>query len=160
MSTTKSAYHEAFLAEVPMAAALDLHIEEASPHRALVRMPDQEQFHNHLRGPHAGAIFTLGETASGVLIMATYGDQLERVVPLAVHAEITYLSLAKGDLVAVVEPLDPHQDREQVIAELDTGEHAQVVVHVTISREDGPAVAEMTVSWMLRLRNPAPITQA
>ncbi len=31
--------------------------------RAVVRLPDQPDYHNHVRGPHAGAMFTLALSA-------------------------------------------------------------------------------------------------
>ena len=56
---------EMLAATVPMARTLNLEFLETTPDKAVVTLPDQSEYHNHVGGPHAGAIFTLGETASG-----------------------------------------------------------------------------------------------
>src|SRR5215212_2493025 len=87
---------EMMAATVPMARTLNLEFIETSAERAVVLLPDQAEYHNHVGGPHAGAMFTLAESASGAIVMAAFGDQLSRAVPLAVNAEIAYRKLAMG----------------------------------------------------------------
>lgn len=87
---------EMVAATVPMVRTLNLEFLESTAERAVVRLPDQTDFHNHLGGPHAGAMFTLAESASGAIVIAAFGDQLTRAVPLAVKAEIGYQKLAMG----------------------------------------------------------------
>ena len=45
-------------------------------------------------------MFTLGETASGAVVLAAFGQLLDRAVPLAVRAEIAYRKLAMGPVLA------------------------------------------------------------
>ena len=78
---------------VPMVGTLGLEFVDLTADSAIMTLPDQPAFRNHLGGPHAGAMFTLGESASGALVLANFADQLESVTPLAVSAEIQYLSL-------------------------------------------------------------------
>ena len=87
---------EMMAATVPMARTLNLEFTETTAERAVVALPDQTDFHNHVGGPHAGAMFTLAESASGAIVLAAFGDQLPRAVPLAVRAEIGYKKLAMG----------------------------------------------------------------
>lgn len=134
-------------ATVPMVRTLNLEFHETAPDRAVVSMPDQSAFHNHLGGPHAGAMFTLGESASGAIVLAAFGDQLSRAVPLAVRAEIGYTKLAKGPVTATAE-LGRHAT--EVVAELDAGARPEFPVHVSITREDGAVTGEMTIVWTLR----------
>ena len=47
------------------ARTLCLEFGHISPERAVVVLPDRPELHNHLAGPHAGAIFSAGETATG-----------------------------------------------------------------------------------------------
>src|SRR5919106_469749 len=96
MSETPPSIGDMLAATVPMVRTLNLEFVEASAERAVVRLPDQPDFHNHVGGPHAGAMFTLAESASGAIVLAAFGDQLNRAVPLAVTAEIDYKKLAKG----------------------------------------------------------------
>ena len=135
------------IASVPMVRTLNLEYIEATPERAVLRLPDQTDFHNHVGGPHAGAMFTLGESASGAVVIAAFGDQLSRAVPLAVSAEIAYKKLAKGVVTATAELGRPIAD---VVAELDAGGRPEFPVSVCIEREDGAVTGEMSVVWTLR----------
>ena len=44
---------EMLAATVPMARTLDLQFLETTPERAVVSLPDQADYHNHVGGPHA-----------------------------------------------------------------------------------------------------------
>jgi acyl-coenzyme A thioesterase PaaI-like protein len=142
----------AMLAAVPFARTLGISFSEVAPdgvggYRVVAELPDREDLHNHVGGPHAGAIFSLGETASGATVMAVFGDQLGRAVPLAVRAEITYRKLAMGTVHATAR-LD--RSRAEVVAELDAGQRPEFGVQVAITRPDGAVSAEMLVTWTLR----------
>lgn len=134
-------------ASVPMVRTLNLEFLESTADRAVVRMPDQPDFHNHVGGPHAGAMFTLAESASGAIVMAAFGDQLTRAVPLAVNAEIAYKKLAMGEVTATATLGRPVAD---VVAELDAGGRPEFPVAIDIRRADGAVTGEMTVLWTLR----------
>ncbi|HEY9373583.1 DUF4442 domain-containing protein [Streptomyces sp.] len=138
---------EMLAATVPMARTLNLEFLETTPERAVVRLPDQADYHNHVGGPHAGAMFTLAESASGAIVLAAFGDQLGRAVPLAVKAEIGYKKLAMGVVTATATLGRP---AAEVVAELDAGERPEFPVRIDITREDGAVTGEMTVVWTLR----------
>ncbi|WP_030865323.1 DUF4442 domain-containing protein [Streptomyces sp. NRRL S-37] len=138
---------EMLAATVPMARTLNLQFLETTPERAVVALPDQADYHNHVGGPHAGAMFTLGESASGAIVLAAFGDQLARAVPLAVSAEIAYRKLAMGPVTATATLGRP---AAEVVAELDEGARPEFPVSVAIRREDGAVTGEMTVVWTLR----------
>lgn len=138
---------EMLAATVPMARTLNLEFLETTSERAVVSLPDQGDYHNHVGGPHAGAMFTLGESASGAIVLAAFGDQLARAVPLAVRAEIAYKKLAMGPVTATATLGRPVAE---VVAELDEGRRPEFPVSVAIRREDGAVTGEMTVVWTLR----------
>ncbi len=100
MSADQTSIGDMLAATVPMARTLNLEFLETTPEKAVVALPDQGEFHNHVGGPHAGAMFTLGESASGAIVLAAFGEQLSRAVPLAVSAEIAYKKLAMGPVTA------------------------------------------------------------
>ncbi|BAU81737.1 hypothetical protein SLA_0783 [Streptomyces laurentii] len=141
---------EMLAATVPMAKTLDLEFLETTGERAVVRLPDQAAYHNHVGGPHAGAMFTLAESASGAIVLAAFGDQLNRAVPLAVKAEIAYKKLAMGVVTATATLGRP---AAEVVAELDAGQRPEFPVRIDITREDGAVTGEMTVLWTLRPNN-------
>ncbi|MER7081146.1 Acyl-coenzyme A thioesterase PaaI, contains HGG motif [Saccharopolyspora kobensis] len=138
----------AFLTQsVPMVRTLNLEYVETTPERAVLRLPDQAEFHNHVGGPHAGAMFTLAESASGAIVIAAFGDQLSRAVPLAVRSEIDFKKLAMGAVTATAVLGRPIAD---VLAELDAGERPEFPVQVSIQRADGAVTGEMSIIWTLR----------
>ncbi|MBM7492183.1 acyl-coenzyme A thioesterase PaaI-like protein [Micromonospora luteifusca] len=152
MTTDSRQVTTGMLEAVPFARTLGFEFVEVAPEakggvRAVVRMPDSSATHNHLGGPHAGAIFTLGETASGAVVLAAFGQLLDRAVPLAVRAEIAYRKLAMGPVLATARLVRPALD---VIEELESGRRPEFEVEVEIATEDGQTTSVMTVVWTLR----------
>ncbi|MBB6174224.1 uncharacterized protein (TIGR00369 family) [Nocardiopsis mwathae] len=136
-----------FLAAVPFARTLGVEFIELDHDRAVMRLPDNDKHHNHVGGPHAGAMFTLAESASGAIVIGAFGDQLNRAVPLAVNAEIGYQKLAMGDVIADARLT---RTRDEVIAELDAGKRPEFAVEIELRTEDGTVTGAMTVVWTLK----------
>lgn len=132
---------------VPFVATLRLEYDEVAPERTVLRLLDDPAFHNHVGGPHAGAIFTLAESASGAAVMAAFGDLLDRVTPLAASATIHYRKLQKGPVTATAalgRPVD------EVLAGVEAGELVQFPVEVVMTDEAGTVTSELTISWALK----------
>lgn len=138
---------EMLSATVPMVRTLNLQYLETSPERAVLSLPDQAEYHNHLGGPHAGAMFTLAESASGAIVVAAFGDQMARAVPLPVTSEMSFKKVAMGAVTATATLGRPVAD---VIAELDEGKRPEFPITVEIRRADGAVTSEMNVVWTLR----------
>jgi acyl-coenzyme A thioesterase PaaI-like protein len=133
---------------VPFVKTLGLEYLELSEGRAVLRLADQAAFHNHVGGPHAGAIFTLAESASGAVVIGSFEDLLGRVTPLAASAEIAYTKLQKGPVTAEALLGRP---AAEVRRELDeTGRTVQFPVTVQMRDEAGDDTSHMTISWALR----------
>jgi acyl-coenzyme A thioesterase PaaI-like protein len=143
---------------VPFARTLGFEFVEVAPDgadgfRAVVRLPDSAATHNHVGGPHAGAMFTLGETASGAVVLAAFGHLLDRAVPLAVRADIAYRRLAMGPVRATARLARPVAE---VTAEFDAGIRPEFPVLIEIGPdegtgpEEGTVTGEMSVAWTLR----------
>ncbi|HEY5835226.1 DUF4442 domain-containing protein [Streptomyces sp.] len=147
MSETLPSTGELLTATVPMVRTLDLQYGETTAEHAVVHLPDQPAFHNHVGGPHAGAMFTLAESASGAVVLGAFGDQLGRAVPLAVRAEIAFVKLAMGQVTATARLGRP---AAEVVAELDAGQRPEFPVEVSIRRADGAETGHMTIVWTLR----------
>jgi uncharacterized protein (TIGR00369 family) len=129
-------------------ATLKIEYEHLDATSAVCVLRDDPAFHNHVGGLHAGAMFTLAETASGAIVMASVEDLVQSgVTPLAATASITYTRLAKGDVTASAELGRPAEDVRAELAE--TGRTTQFPVEVTLSSADGET-GRMTISWALR----------
>ncbi|GGO31489.1 DUF4442 domain-containing protein [Microbispora bryophytorum] len=135
------------LDSVPFARLLGITFDAIGGGAAVARLADRGDLHNHVGGPHAGALFTLAETASGAAMLSAFGDQLSRAVPLATEARIAYRKLAMGEVTAAA---TLRAEREAVVARLDAGERPEFDVAVEIRDAGDVVVSEMTVSWTLR----------
>jgi acyl-coenzyme A thioesterase PaaI-like protein len=133
---------------VPFVKTLGLEYLELGQGRAVLRLSDDPAFHNHVAGPHAGAIFTLAESASGAVVIGSFEDLLPKVTPLAASATIAYTKLQKGPVTAEAVLGRP---AAEVRAELDdTGKTVHFPVEVIMRDSDGNETSRMTISWALR----------
>ncbi|MGW0996400.1 hypothetical protein ACWD5V_24575 [Streptomyces sp. NPDC002523] len=55
MSADQMSIGETLAATVPMARTLNLEFVETAADKAVVSLPDQGHYHNHVGGPNAGA---------------------------------------------------------------------------------------------------------
>ncbi len=136
-----------FAQAVPMVGTLSLEFTELGTQRAVMVLPDQAPYHNHVSGPHAGAMFTLGESASGSLVFVNFGDRMADATPLAVEATIRYLKFAKGRVTATA-TMD--RDPADVLTELDAGQRPEFTVDVALTTDDGTQTGAMSVLWTLK----------
>ena len=132
---------------VPMVSTLSLEFGDLDLQHAQMSMPDQKAYHNHVGGPHAGAMFTLAESASGALVLANFGDRLEDATPLAVEATIRYLKLAMGPVTATARMM---RSGEEILAELDGGGRPEFLVEIDLATADGTVTGQMTIVWTLK----------
>ncbi|WP_155368922.1 DUF4442 domain-containing protein [Catellatospora vulcania] len=151
MTIDAKAVAEGMLASVPFARTIGIRFTEVTADadgvRAVAELPDDPAVHNHVGGPHAGAMFSLAESASGAIVLAAFGDQLHRATPLAVRAGIAYKKLAMGVVSATATLSRPAAD---VVAELDAGQRPEFEVNVVIADAEGVTTGEMAITWTLR----------
>lgn len=140
----------ALRSSAPFIATLGLEVLELDDEHAVLRIPDIEAVHNHVGGPHAGAIFSLGESAAAALLVHHFGAWLDRAVPLAIEGTIRWTRLARSAVTAEATMLRPPAD---VRDELERGERPEWQSRIVFRREeDGAECAEMTVVLTLRFR--------
>jgi acyl-coenzyme A thioesterase PaaI-like protein len=112
-----------------------------------VKLPLTDGVKNHINTAHAGAIFTVGETASGAAMSGMLGEDMFSVRPVAATAAIKYLKTGKTDLIAHGKT---SLSKDEVMAMLDADGKAVFDVNVDIKDADGVTVSEMTVGWHLK----------
>ena len=134
-------------AAIPMVKTLSLEFLEFDDGMAVLALPDQQPYHNHIGGPHAGAMFTLGESASGAIVIGSFAERLADAVPLAMVAEIRYLKIAKGRVTATA---TMSRSAQEVLAELDEGKRPEFDVNIAIADESGQHTGQMVVRWTLK----------
>lgn len=133
---------------IPYNQHLGLEILEIAPAHGVVRLPDTETLRNHVGSQHAGALFSLGEAASGAAFVGAFAARLAELTPLAERAEIAYRKIALGAITATATLGTPAED---VDAALDAEGRARFPVGVELVNGAGDAVAEMTVHWFVRV---------
>ncbi len=133
---------------IPYNLHLGLEILEIAPARGVVRLPDTETLRNHVGSQHAGALFSLGEAASGAAFVGAFVERLSDLTPLAERAEIAYRRIARGAITATARLATP---AEEVGAALEQGGRARFPVDVALTNGARDVVADMTVHWYVRL---------
>jgi uncharacterized protein (TIGR00369 family) len=133
---------------VPFARFLELEIESVAEGEAVVRMPERAELTNHVGSQHAGALFTVAETASGAAFVGAFAERMGEVTPLARSAEISYEKIASGPIEARARLGVP---KEEALATLDA--EGKVVFPCEVELVDGEdqRVATATVHWHVRL---------
>ncbi len=86
---------------LPFVHLLGITIDEIGPGTSKVSMPDSPKLHTHLHTPHAGALFTLAETASGAAMAGGFAELIVTLRPVAKESRIQYQKLAKGATRAI-----------------------------------------------------------
>jgi len=137
---------------VPFAGNLGLEITGISDGEATVVLPDRPELGNHVGSQHAGALFTVAETASGAAFVGAFAERMGDVTPLARSAEIAYEKIAKGPITATA-TLGIAKD--DALATLEADGKVEFPCQVLLADESGLQVASATVHWHVRLNKPA-----
>ena len=137
---------------VPFVKHLGLEVIEISPGEATVRLPERTELTNHVGSQHAGALFTLAETASGAAFVGAFAERLGDVTPLARAAEISYERIARGPIDAAAKLGVP---AEEALATLDAEGKVVFPCEIDLTDANGERVATATVQWHVRLKQPA-----
>ncbi|HET7573663.1 MAG TPA: DUF4442 domain-containing protein [Solirubrobacterales bacterium] len=137
---------------VPFAGHLGLEITNVAPGEAIVRLPERHELTNHVGSQHAGALFTVCETASGAAFVGAFAERLGEVTPLAKSAEISYEKIAKGPIDARARLGVP---AAEALATLDSEGKVVFPCEIELTDASGQRVATATVQWHVRLNKPA-----
>src|SRR3954464_10877430 len=81
---------------VPFVGHLGLEIAEVGEGEATVVMPERPELLNHVGSQHAGALFTVAETASGAAFVGAFAERMGDLTPLARSAGIPYVKVGRG----------------------------------------------------------------
>jgi acyl-coenzyme A thioesterase PaaI-like protein len=134
-------------ASIPYAAHTGAQVGDIGPDGAIATLAKTDAVLNHIGTVHAGALFTLGETASGAAMSGLLADKILEVRPVAANASIQYFKTAKTDLVAHGEA---SVSAEFALKALEADGKVQFDVAVSIRDAENVEVATMTVSWHVK----------
>ncbi|MDX6610286.1 MAG: hypothetical protein QOF85_2211 [Solirubrobacterales bacterium] len=137
---------------VPFAGYLGLEITKVTAGEAIVVLPERAELTNHVGSQHAGALFTVAETASGAAFVGAFAERMADVTPLARNAEISYEKIAKGPIEAKA---TLGVDSDAALATLDAESKVVFPCKIELTDSTGQRVATATVQWHVRLNQPS-----
>lgn len=140
------------MSTLPLVSLLGIQIEEISCGTARVIMPANPKINNHLGSQHAGAVFTLAETASGAAMAGGFAELILDLRPVAKEARIQYLKVLKGSTRAEAKVEGNLAALKQ---SLQQDGKVAFPVQVAIFDEEGTHVAQIQVEWYLSFKRPS-----
>jgi len=129
---------------VPFAGHTGIEVLEVGPGLGIAQLRDSPQVRNHIGSVHAGAIMTLGETASGVAMLGAFADQLASIRPLTSDVTVNYLKIARGTLT-----VDARTDVSAEELRRTLSAEGRAIFSVAVNILDGRqiAVARLVAKW-------------
>jgi uncharacterized protein (TIGR00369 family) len=138
---------------VPFAKYLGIELLEVGDGFASARLIQRPDLSNHIGTMHAGALYSLAETASGAAMAGAFADTITGLRPVAAEAKIAYLKLAKGAVSCTATTAEPGEALRRRLRE---EQRVAFDVLVELFREDGQRAATMNVAWNVRFAAPQP----
>ncbi|MEM8692819.1 MAG: YiiD C-terminal domain-containing protein [Pseudomonadota bacterium] len=132
---------------VPFAKHVGVVLQEIGDGTASAMLEQRSEIENHIQTQHAGAMFTLGEAASGAAMAGALAPIILGLRPVARNAKITYKKIAKGTLTAHAACDQPGQALQDA---LKAEGKADFEVKVDIRDAEDDTVVEMAVTWHVR----------
>ncbi len=132
---------------IPFANHVGVVLGDISDGAATATLEQRTETSNHIQTQHAGAMFTLGEAASGAALAGALAPVILEVRPVASGATIRYVKIAKGTLTAHAQTSAPGAELLQTLR--DDGKVA-FDIDVDIRDDAGDTVVEMQVGWHVR----------
>jgi acyl-coenzyme A thioesterase PaaI-like protein len=129
---------------VPFARHAGVKITDIAAGAASAELEETATSVNHIGSQHAGALFTLGETASGAAMAGLFADRLLGIRPVTTQSTIAYKKIAKGTITARARV---DGDGEALRAALDRDGRVRFSLGVALANTAGAEVATMTVEW-------------
>lgn len=132
---------------VPFARHTGIALDEVADGSAVASLPASAEILNHVATVHAGALFTLAETASGAAMAGALAPSLFEVRPIVSTASIDYTRPATAPLTAVATLARPgHELRATLATDGRVSFEADVVVTDAGARD----VARFRATWVVK----------
>lgn len=134
---------------IPFAEHVGLQVRERPDGNIVVVLPETDKTLNHIGTQHAGALFTLAETASGLYLQRIFARHVSSatVIPVVRGASIAFKKPARGAVSATASmDLSPGQ----VLDAIQSQGRADFAVHVTLVNSQEEVIATCEVGWHFR----------
>ncbi len=138
------AFRAQFQAGVPFVNTIGITVTDINLGTAEATLAVKPELSNHLGTLHAGAMFTLAETASGAAMMGALGTKAFELRAVAATSDISYKKLAKGLITAVAKTSIPASEINET---LESDGKIRFAVNVELMNEEKEIVALVNVDW-------------
>ncbi|MCP5205206.1 MAG: YiiD C-terminal domain-containing protein [Pseudomonadales bacterium] len=144
MEATREFIRDSLNGMVPFATHCGVEVTEVTAEGGRAELTPSVEIENHLGTLHAGALFTLGEAASGAAMSGVFADMILGVIPVAAAAEISFFKPARGRIRAHARV---NQNSGGLLDAIRSDGVARFKVDVTLCDEDDLEVARLVVDW-------------
>ncbi len=135
-----------FSDNVPFASHSGIQLTDISEGKGVALLPDEDTTKNHIGTQHAGALFTLGEVASGGAAVSALFPVMLTTKPVVTDAQIKFEGAARGAITAEARlPMEA----SEILAKLQTEDKVSFTVPVEMTNQDGKKVCSMSVEWFV-----------
>lgn len=131
---------------VPFIRHVGLTIDSVGTGTATASLASRQEVHNHLGTLHAGALYTLGESATGAVVLSLLGDLFPNVFIALKSAQVEHSKARPGDTLATA---TLKGDAAAVRAAYDADGKVDFEVEVVFT-VDATETARVTYTWAAR----------
>lgn len=129
---------------VPFATHVGVKLLEIGDGTASAELDQRKEVSNHIDSMHAGAMFTLGEAASGAALAGAFGPAIMQLRPVAATADIAFKKVALGLLTAHAKA---SRSGAELMQAIETDGKVAFDIDVDVQDASGDTVVQMTVNW-------------
>lgn len=137
---------EMLATSVPFAQHVGVSVTSVVDGLAMATLGDDEFTKNHVGIHHSGALFTVGQAASGAALAGVMADVLLEMHPLVKSASISYRKPASGVITATASTSKPGSKAR---SEYAANGRTTFLIDVSMTNSDGDEVASMNVEWVV-----------
>jgi acyl-coenzyme A thioesterase PaaI-like protein len=130
----------------PFNRHLKARLMEWNDEKAVIQLRRIRRVRNHVGSIHAGALFTLGETCAGLVIIRNF--PFKKFRPLMSDVKVTYSKQARGDVTG--EAIIPAADIERMHETIRQGEVPSLEVTTNIFNDQREMIAVVTTTWQVK----------
>jgi len=132
---------------VPFATHAGVKVVSVAAGQATAELEETPTTLNHIGTQHAGALYTLGEAASGAAMAGAFAEKLMTIRPVAGEATVRYLKIARGKITATAHVCEPP---EALLEKLNADGRVAFDVEVSLKNDKEAEIAAMTVKWHVK----------
>lgn len=133
---------------VPFARLLGISTDMTSTGIA-AKLPENADYLNHVGSVHAGALYSVGETATGALLPRHFLDLLAQATAVVRKSEIEFHRPARGAVTATAALGEAEAD---IRCRLAANERCDFKAIAELRDSEDTHVATISVEWHVRLR--------